>query len=1076
MNIRSSHSFLAALLFVLLLSVPAMGQVSIFTCDFEDDAQNAQWVLSSGSLASSIPHKWVIDTAANNTFNGNKGMYVSTDEGVTASYVSTSSYVIAYIDLQLAEGKYDFSFDWRAGGNTLTAVDGLMVGWAEEKDFLGRPVQLNSNTNSTIDQLVNTYLLNLDNPDKPSEKTKLRGKSQWQTKITTLESDGTPHRLFFLWVNSNASAVNPPACVDNITILPQGACPSPTDVYIATDEEMNLVTVSWTGSASLYEVRAYSYASERWITRQVADTFIVFNSISEGMCDFHIRAICDDIKSVPYSRSEFVYYPANHCIDYITLTDQNCSYTTGFKQTTDVESPSWMWTQGRLNEGDNSIGGQHTLMTEPDTRDPYTGGKLLKVAPNELASVRLGTENSPHLRASRATFQYKVDAQRTPVLMMKYAVVLQEPGHDIGKPGSHVDPRFTLRVMDRLGRSIGSCAEADFTSSSVDESAGWQGYQPSPEEGLGSTKIVWKDWTPVGVNLSNYDGQTLTVQLTAIDCGASGHFGYAYFTLGCSNGQLSGMSCGMENTEFVAPDGFVYRWYKASDEQRVHNIFLPFDESLILSRDRVFTLTDPNDTTRYAVDMMFVGDTTCNFTLYASSLPYFPVADMTYDYKPTECRNIFQFYNTSHIKEYNKVTQTEVHTDKKVDYVEWDFGDGTTSMLTNPEHEYPAEGGLYTVTVKAYVGECDPDERQFFVIVPKVGALTDTLKIQACKSDGYHYVDTVNKIDTIFTESTVFTDSLVSSLGCDSITVLDITILDTIYTTIDTMIMNNETYHFNGKDLNTQGTYVAKLKSTAGCDSIVTLNLFIHDVLKVAIDTLFTICGDDGVLDMPYEFISGFSPEFSLRFATDKIPDVENQATTLHELHVDMPTSIEPNEYEMTLHFFDSIGGNLDLPLRLVVNYPSSVIAQRWNDVLAVRNEEFNGGYTFSSYQWYKNMSPIEGATGSYLYVAEGLDKTASYTALVTRSTDGVSLFICPVIPEAFDETQNIPTLVAKGSQMSLEDVVSAEWYTTLGELLLSARADNGIASLTVPSVAGVYLLRLTFEDGTEKRMRVVVH
>ncbi len=1065
---KAKRNILSLAFLTIVSSVSA--QIQYYTCDFEDTTQNKNWILSSGQLAADIPHKWTIGSATNNTYEGKQAMYVSLDNGASASYLNTSAYVIAYTTIYLEEGEYDLSFDWKAVGYSLTEVEGLYVGWAPESDFLGRPINLNSNTNTSINTTVNNYIRNLDNPDDNNTKTRLHGKSEWQTVSTSISSEGEPMRLFFLWVSSQSPAINPGGCIDNILIVREGACSAPSDVYITTDEEINIVTLTWHGDAPRYEVRVYNHTSDRWLSRIVSDTTTIFNSLSEGKCDFYISSLCDDgLRSVPYTNSPFIYYPANHCIDYLTLTDENCYYTSDFSQTTDPERPTWDWTKGKVDFGVDDVETQHVRLDSHGERDPYTGGKLLKVPDNELASVKLGKEgtSSTHHTASRVTYKYHVDAEKTPVLLMRYAVVLQEPGHDIGRPSSHQDPRFTLKVLDSNGRSIGSCAEADFTSSGVDESNGWYLFQPEIGSSLQTTKIVWKDWTTVGVNLAEHDGEDLTVQLTSYDCALGGHFGYAYFTLGCSNGTLSGLSCGQENTEFIAPDGFKYRWFKASDETRVHNPLL-YRESYITSRERIYAV-DANDTTKYGVDLMFEGDTSCYFTLYASSLPYFPVASMEYEYKPSDCKNIYKFTNTSHIKEYNKISQTEVHTTNKVDYVEWDFGDGTTSLLANPEHEFPQEGGLFTVTLRAYLGECDPDEEQFYVLVPKIGTQIDTIHINACRADGYTYRDTT------FKETTVYVDSLKSVIGCDSISVLDINILDTLYTVIDTMILDTETFMFNGNELSKQGTYTANLKSEYDCDSIVTLHLYVHDILRVDIDSVFVICADDGVLDIPYTFSTGYSSTYSLKFGNSDIPDILNQDTEFGVLSNDLPVYITPNEYGFMLEFYDSISGDLYLPLKLVVEYPSSVLTQRWNDVIAVRNSEYNGGYEFCDYQWYKNGLPIEGEKDFYLYVPEGLDLTAEYTALVTRATDSVSMFVCPIELEDYSGVRMIPTLVEQRQPIMMRNISGrATWISFMGMPVdVSDFEANGV--IYAPDNKGWYILNVVEESGIVKSYKVKV-
>jgi hypothetical protein len=159
----------------------------------------------------------------------------------------------------------------------------------------------------------------------------------------------------------------------------------------------------------------------------------------------------------------------------------------------------------------------------------------------------------------------------------------------------------------------------------------------------------------------------------------------------------------------------------------------------------------------------------------------------------------------------------------------------------------------------------------------------------------------------------------------------------------------------------------------------------------------------------------------------------------------------------------------------LTVNYPDTVLTQRWNDVLAVRNAEYNRGYEFTNYQWYKNGIAIDGATGSYLYEPEGLDFTDEYAAEVTRSTDQVQLFTCPVIPQKVDTEKfnDIPTLVPRNAPLQIKGVGTARWFTALG-VIVSAQNYNDSPILS-PSASGSYLLHVTTSNGPVKTYHVVV-
>ena len=64
-----------------------------------------------------------------------------------------------------------------------------------------------------------------------------------------------------------------------------------------------------------------------------------------------------------------------------------------------------------------------------------------------------------------------------------------------------------------------------------------------------------------------------------------------------------------------------------------------------------------------------------------------------------------------------------------------------------------------------------------------------------------------------------------NALGCDSTTTLTLTVNPVKTTTINTTICETASYNFNGQTLNVPGTYTANLQTVNNCDSIVTLNL-----------------------------------------------------------------------------------------------------------------------------------------------------------------------------------------------------------------------------------------------------------
>jgi hypothetical protein len=94
--------------------------------------------------------------------------------------------------------------------------------------------------------------------------------------------------------------------------------------------------------------------------------------------------------------------------------------------------------------------------------------------------------------------------------------------------------------------------------------------------------------------------------------------------------------------------------------------------------------------------------------------------------------------------------------------------------------------------------------------------------------------------------------------------------------------------------------------------------------------------------------------------------------------------------------------------LHFNVKLTSQLIEARFDDVLAFLSTDYNGGYVFTSYQWYMNGVAIEGATGSWYY-NPAMDKDAEFTVCVTEP-DGTVQWICPFtfnslnMPDAVDD------------------------------------------------------------------------
>lgn len=239
--------------------------------------------------------------------------------------------------------------------------------------------------------------------------------------------------------------------------------------------------------------------------------------------------------------------------------------------------------------------GRHTVITAQGT-DPRTGGQLPLLPPGESRVVKLGNENVG-AEAEAITYSFTVDGDHA-ILLLKFAVVLEDPGHT-----AIAQPRFVVRVLDADGNLVETCAEYDVRASG--NIPGFQTYNS------GYRNVRWRPWTNVGLDLSRYIGQQIRLQFVTYDCDYYGHYGYAYFTASCISNRLALSGCTGQQVTLTAPANFEsYHWS--------NNATTP---------STTYQLTGADT----AVNCLITSATSCQFTLNAflSNDPDLPTTDQT---------------------------------------------------------------------------------------------------------------------------------------------------------------------------------------------------------------------------------------------------------------------------------------------------------------------------------------------------------------------------------------------------------------------------------------------------------------
>lgn len=237
------------------------------------------------------------------------------------------------------------------------------------------------------------------------------------------------------------------------------------------------------------------------------------------------------------------------------------------------------------------------------------------------------------------------------------------------------------------------------------------------------------------------------------------------------------------------------------------------------------------------------------------------------------------------------------------------------------------------------------------------------------------------------------------------------------------------------------------------------------------------VCAGDSILALPLVIDSGIIASYTLTFDEQALAagfaniDEGNGAEIDTAVIIPVPDGIRPGHYTVSASFTDSLCDPLVFDIPLTVLYPASVMAQKWNDVVAVHNESLNGGYTFSAYGWYRN-GVLQPSTTPYLYLPGGETFLPGEEVRVslTRADDNVTVLSCPLITEARPDGAQYPTL-ASGSVANamskvvfanVRDTYRAEIYDLNGRHISTSAVGSAAPYITAPANTGVYVVVLS--------------
>lgn len=290
---------------------------------------------------------------------------------------------------------------------------------------------------------------------------------------------------------------------------------------------------------------------------------------------------------------------------------------------------------------------RHTIMNGSGT-DPYTLGQVPVVAPGGNFSARLGND-SVGGEAEKLSFTFVVSPS-APLFVYRYAVVFEfPPDHPPVK-----QPRFEITVKDAIGNIL-PCGF--YQVACANNIPGF----------VANGDYRFKPWTDVGVDLTEYIGEQITIEFATGDCGMGGHFGYAYIDGYATELKITSGSCNPDGSiTLTAPPGFTYNWSNGETTQQA-------------------TIHSISGGNQVSVELSAV--TGCSKTISFLVPDFVPTADFSFIQK---CNHEITFTDKSTVS--NAI----------ITNWSWHFGNGSFSSAINPVQQFSSQGNYpVTLTVDA---------------------------------------------------------------------------------------------------------------------------------------------------------------------------------------------------------------------------------------------------------------------------------------------------------------------------------------------------------------------------------------
>lgn len=1044
-----------------------------YFCGFEDAAENANWVLNPGS--SSIinnplfVNKWAIGVAAKK--QGYNGLYIcQNNDASTSEYAESAGYTYAYREFQLPAGNYDLAFSWRCLGEF--NADEIIAYWMPSS------ITTNGGLISNEPSVVRPYKLFLTTGVKGDS---LHSSSAWKYATGSLRvSNATQkYKLVFLWRNNADRTYNPGGCIDNVQItknpLASDCNRVPQNISVNTNTTDKTLRISWDAIlGNTYDVLYWLEGSGvvDSITGLTANSCSISTSnMNTGLYTVWVRSVCPDgtvslygevsgvkvvskTSQVASACPEISFNPTSFTPEGFKVVDMKCD-----------ESGKYLLTATAVGGG-GSIAG-YTVEEIPYAPPfPFNAGtplmengKWLDDCWSEVVKLPFsfcffdGVYNQAQVGANGII---SFETNHTPLVGGGCKWDLR-PYRDI--------PNSDFLYKNSI---FGVYEDANMGKLSLTNGSMYFGVL-----GTYPCRTFTASWFDVPsfscLSLVNTYQIVLYEGTNVIDV-------YVKQRLRCDSWNNGIGIIGIINSD--GTDGISAPGRNLSDKWEVTEDapeawrFVPlstptyditwyhgagFDGPVIGKDDSIWLQHPGRSQDTITVRMQF---SACNgdyFDLADTAIVQFSVADSLPILYANVCdgETYKDNYITTDQEGYHEVVLTDMYGCDSLVY-RLQLSKRETLQQTIDTMVCYGETLAWGSTVYAKTGTYIYNQRYH-------GATCDSL------------VQTINL--TVLPKINYALSSVDALQGANSGEIR--------------LQMQDPTYYYTLNGVQNApltglaaGTYEVIVYNQQGCSSDPRTVIITTECLEADITLpLEMICADAPNFIVPFNKTAGNVSAYSLTFSDEakkagfkdilqQQGDLQYGASGEAEIVVNLPAAVRPGYYSAVLTLHDINCGDKQYPFEFSVLYSSSIIAQKWDDVLGVLK---TSGYKFSAFQWSKNGILIDGATDSYYYLGEDatFQSGDAYQVLLTRAGEKQAVPTCPFYPAANAAVAQQPSVKQEGSMWIIEApgvqnaVVTV--FNAMGLVVMQTSMTDGVASCIKPAQPGFYLIEIQPLDAAPK-------